>query len=78
MNFNDDDGQSLGYRDGSDLKMNWIRIHWNDRTRRLTLRSNGPIKPKSGASRVFAVEVIGSHAEPKRVEFKGAKVDVKL
>jgi len=27
----DDDGQSLGYRNGSDPKTIWIRFHWDDK-----------------------------------------------
>jgi alpha-glucosidase/alpha-D-xyloside xylohydrolase len=71
----DDDGQSLGYRDGLDPKLIWIRIHWNDSTHRLTLQPDRRMKRWPGGARVFAVKIIGSQAEPKRIEFRGAPVE---
>lgn len=40
----DDDGQSLGYRDGSDAKTVWLRFRWDDAARRLTLESDQRMK----------------------------------
>ena len=74
----DDDGQSLGYRDGSDSKTVWIRLRWDDRARRLTLEPDKRMKRWPGGVRVFAVEAAGSNAKPKRVEFRGERVAVAL
>jgi len=74
----DDDGQTLGYRDGSDPKMVWIRFRWDDSTRRLTLEPDARMKRWPGGARVFAVEVVGSDAQPKRVEFKGERIQAAL
>ena len=74
----DDDGQSLGYRDGSDRKAMWIRIRWNDAGRRLTLEPDARMKKWSGGTRVFTVEAAGSDAQPRRVEFQGKRVSVQL
>ena len=78
FNLYDDDGQSLGYRDGSDPRMTWIRIHWDDSAHRLTLQAGERMKQWPGGTRVFAAEVIGSTAEPKRIEFRGARVETLL
>ena len=74
----DDDGQSLGYGNGSDSKMTWIRIQWNDATHRLTLQPDPRMKQWPGGTRVFTAKVIGSSAEPKRIEFNGATVETQL
>jgi alpha-glucosidase (family GH31 glycosyl hydrolase) len=79
-NFNlyDDDGDSLGYRDGTDPKTIWIRIHWDDSTRRLTLTPDSRMKQWPGGTRVFAAKVIGSGVEPKQIEFRGTSVETQL
>jgi alpha-glucosidase/alpha-D-xyloside xylohydrolase len=74
----DDDSQSLGYRDGTDARITWIRIHWDDSAHRLTLQADGRMKQWPGGTRVFAVKVIGSNAEPKQIEFRGARVETQL
>jgi alpha-D-xyloside xylohydrolase len=74
----DDDGQSLGYRDGSDPKMTWIRCRWDDGGRRLALEPDGRMKRWPGGVRVFSVEVVGSDAQLKRVEFRGGRVVANL
>jgi alpha-glucosidase/alpha-D-xyloside xylohydrolase len=72
----DDDGRSLGFRDGSDAKTVWVRIKWDDAKRRLTLEPDARMKKWPGGVRVFAVEVTGSDAKPRRVEFRGERVVV--
>jgi len=72
----DDDGQSLGYRDASDPKLIFINFAWNDSARRLTLEPG--VKKWPGGTRNFAVEVIGSNARPKQIEFRGEKLEVSL
>jgi alpha-glucosidase/alpha-D-xyloside xylohydrolase len=72
----DDDGQSLGYRDGSDGKAVWIRFRWDDAARRLTLEPDGRMKKWPGGTRVFTVELVGSDAQPRQVEFRGERVAV--
>ncbi len=78
FNLYDDGGESLGYRDGSDPKTIWIRIHWDDSTRRLTLMPDPRMKQWPGGTRVFAAKVIGSGAEPKQIEFHGALVEAQF
>jgi len=74
----DDDGQSLGYRDGSNPKTVWIRFRWDDATRRLTLEPDERMKKWPGGVRVFAIEAAGSDAKEKPVEFRGERVSVNL
>jgi len=74
----DDDGQSPGYRDGSDLSTVWIHFHWNDPARQLTLEPDARMKKWPGPARNYAVELAGASAPPKTVSFVGAKTDVKL
>jgi alpha-glucosidase/alpha-D-xyloside xylohydrolase len=70
----DDDGQSLGYRDGSDPKIVWIRFRWNDATKTLTIEPDARMKQwPAGSVRVFDVT---SGSGSKRVEFKGEAVEV--
>jgi alpha-glucosidase/alpha-D-xyloside xylohydrolase len=72
----DDDGQSLGYRDGSDGKTVWIRFRWDDAARRLTLEPEGRMKQWPGGARVFTIDLVGSDAKPRQVEFRGERVTV--
>ncbi len=74
----DDDGQSLGYCDGSDSETVWIRFRWDDAARRLTLESDERMKKWPGGTRVFAVEVAGSGAKLPLVEFRGTPVAADL
>jgi alpha-glucosidase (family GH31 glycosyl hydrolase) len=75
FNLYDDGGESLGYRDGSDPKTIWIRIHWDDSTHRLTLLPDPRMKQWPGGTRVFTAKIVGSGAESKQVEFRGALVE---
>jgi alpha-glucosidase/alpha-D-xyloside xylohydrolase len=70
----DDDGKSLGYRDGSGAKTVWLRFQWDDAQRRLTLEPEERMKKWPGGVRTFTVEVVGSDAKPKQVEFRGERV----
>jgi alpha-glucosidase/alpha-D-xyloside xylohydrolase len=72
----DDDGQSLGYRDGSDSKTVWIRIRWDDAARRLTLEPDERMRKWPGGARIFRIDLGGSDARAKRVEFRGERVGV--
>jgi hypothetical protein len=74
----DDDGQSLGYRDGSDANTIWIRFRWDDAIRRLTVEPDQRMKNWPGGVRIFAVEAAGSDAKPKQVEFSGERVVLSL
>jgi alpha-glucosidase (family GH31 glycosyl hydrolase) len=74
----DDDGKGLGYRDGSDPKTVWVRFRWDDAARRLTVEPDARMKKWPGGARVFAVEIAGSDAKPKQVEFRGERVVVDL
>ncbi|HUD82668.1 MAG TPA: DUF5110 domain-containing protein, partial [Candidatus Saccharimonadales bacterium] len=74
----DDDGQSLGYRDGSDPSTVWVHFHWNDKARELTMEPDARMKKWPGGARDYAVELAGATAQPKTVPFAGNKMDVKL
>jgi alpha-glucosidase/alpha-D-xyloside xylohydrolase len=74
----DDDGTTLGYRDGSDRKTVWLRFDWNDRARRLMVARDARMKTWPGGVRIFRVEIAGSNAAPKRIEFRGEPVIVDL
>jgi alpha-glucosidase/alpha-D-xyloside xylohydrolase len=74
----DDDGQSLGYLRGADPTAVWIRFRWNDKTRRLTIEPDPQMKKWPGGARIFQAQLVGSGAEPKRIEFRGVSVSVKL
>jgi alpha-glucosidase (family GH31 glycosyl hydrolase) len=73
----DDDGQSLSYRDGSDAKTTWIRFRWDDTARKLTIEPDQRMKKWPGETRTFRVEVVGSDVQPKQVEFRGQRVEVR-
>ena len=66
------------YRDGSDAKTVWIRLHWDDAARRLTLEPDKRMKQWPGGVRAFTVEVAGGGTKPRRVEFQGKPVVVEL
>src|SRR5262249_29550765 len=72
----DDDGQSLGYRDGSDAKTVWIRFRWDDAARRLTVEPEERMKKWPGGARACTVEIVGGDAKPKQVKFQGERVAV--
>jgi alpha-glucosidase (family GH31 glycosyl hydrolase) len=74
----DDDGQTLGYRDGSDAKTVWIAFRWNDAERRLTLEPDARMKKWRGGTRNFRVQIAGSDGTPKPVEFRGERAVVNL
>jgi alpha-glucosidase/alpha-D-xyloside xylohydrolase len=74
----DDDGQSLGYRDGSDPKTVWIQYRWDDATRRLTIAPDPRMKQWPGGGRTFMIELAGNRAKPKLVEFRGVRMVVQL
>ncbi len=72
----DDDGQSQGYLNNSDAKEVWIRIHWDDQARRLTMEPDARMKKWPGGARTFAVEIVGGSVKGKSVEFSGKRVTV--
>lgn len=74
----DDDGQSLGYRDNSDPKLIWIRCTWNDSARLLTVEPDERMETWRGAPRVFTIELIGSNAAPRQIDFRGEKLECNL
>jgi alpha-glucosidase (family GH31 glycosyl hydrolase) len=74
----DDDGQSLGYRDGSDPKAVWIRFTWDDSKRRLTVEPDKRMKKWVGRAWFFTPELVGSNTPGKQIEFRGEKLDLKL
>jgi alpha-glucosidase (family GH31 glycosyl hydrolase) len=72
----DDDGQTLGYRDGSDPKTIWIHFRWDDASRRLTLEPDERMKKWPDQQRSFAIRIVGSDAPASQVIFRGEKLDV--
>jgi alpha-glucosidase/alpha-D-xyloside xylohydrolase len=72
----DDDGQSLGYLNGSDSTETWIHFKWQDSTRKLTIEPDLRMKKWNGGLRVFEVEVVGGSPRPTRIEYRGNKVQV--
>lgn len=71
--FYDDDGKSLGYRNGSDTNMIWIRIHWDNQGQRLTLEPASQMKKWPGITKDFTVELAGAGRKPQNVRFNGKK-----
>ena len=74
----DDDGQSLGYRDGSDAKTVWIRFRWDDSARKLTIEPDQRMKKWPGGARTYSVKLANWKSEPTKIEFRGKRVTVKL
>lgn len=74
----DDDGRSLGYRDGSDPKLIWVRFTWEDSKRRLAIEPDKRTTKWPGSSRVFTVEIIGSTAPRKQIQFGGERIEANL
>jgi len=74
----DDDGQSMGYRDGSDASTIWIHFHWNDQAQELTMQPDPRMKKWPGGARAYAVEIVGADSKAKTVSFVGNKMAVKL
>jgi len=71
----DDDGESLGYRDGSDPKAIWIHLRWDDAARRLLIAADPRMKKWPGGKRRFTIELVGD-AHSKAVEFHGQRETV--
>ena len=77
----DDDGRGLGYADGSDEKITWIRVRWDDAARRLRIEPDGRMKKWPGGIRTFEMEKVGGAgdgAKRPRVEFRGETTEVEL
>ena len=74
----DEDGQSLGYRDGSDPSTIWIHFHWTDKRNELTMEPDVRMKRWPGGARDYAVELVGANSQPKTVSSVGIHLDVKL
>jgi alpha-D-xyloside xylohydrolase len=70
----DDDGQSLGYRDGSDARTVWINLRWDDAKRVLTIAPDDRIKKWPGSTRTFATEVRGEKGVRQTIEFNGRTI----
>jgi hypothetical protein len=74
----DDDGRTLGYRDGSDGEIVWIHFRWHDASRRLTIEPDKRMKAWPVGLRVFSVQAVGSDAPPKQLEFRGESISINL
>ncbi len=74
----DDDGQSLGYGNGTDSRTVWIRFRWDDAARRLTVEPDPRMKTWPGGVRAFAVEAADNRARPAPLEFRGVAIETKL
>ena len=73
----DDDGHSLGYRNGSDAKTVWIRFRWDDSSRKLTIEPDKRAKQWPGGVRKYSVKLANWKSEPTEFEFRGKRVTVK-
>ena len=71
----DDDGESPGYRDGSDPKTVWIRFRWEDAAQRLVVEPDPRMKKWPGGKRDFAVKIAGA-VNSKTVAFEGRRLTV--
>jgi alpha-glucosidase/alpha-D-xyloside xylohydrolase len=74
----DDDGQSLGYRDGPDPATVWIHFHWNDQARQLTIEPDARMTQWPGPARNYAVELAGSSGPSQAISFAGTRMEIKL
>jgi len=72
----DDDGESLGYLNGSDSKESWIHFKWEDAARKLTIEPDRRMKKWPGGTRIFDIEVAGIKGKPQRIQFLGRKAEV--
>lgn len=70
----DDDGQSLDYLHGADPAAVWICFRWNDAARQFSIEPDSRMKKWPGGARVYQVQLVGSGAAAKRIEFRGAPV----
>ena len=73
----DDDGHTLGYRDGSDRRQTWIQFEWNNAARRLTV-APGTRGAGHPFARAFDVQLMGHPSRTIRVEYEGKPVETKL
>lgn len=73
----DDDGRSLDYLRDADLTTVWIRFHWDDKARRLTIEPDVRMKHWPGGVRVYQVQ-LADGTETRRIEFHGEPVSVTL
>jgi alpha-glucosidase/alpha-D-xyloside xylohydrolase len=71
----DDDGESLGYLDGSDPKTTWLRAQWDDHSRRLSIEPDRRMNKWRGNKRKFTVKIAGS-AVSKTIAFGGLRETV--
>jgi alpha-glucosidase (family GH31 glycosyl hydrolase) len=74
----DDDGQSLGYRAGSDPNAVWIRFRWDEANRSLTVEPDERMTRWPGGTRVFNVKAAEHDDQPRRIEFRGERIVLKL
>lgn len=73
----DDDGETQGYLTDEDERTQWIRLSYDDVSRKLTIAADPRMKVAAGFRRVFRVEMAGSPAVGGReVEFRGQALEV--
>ena len=72
----DDDGQSLGYQNGADEKIMWIRFRWDDSARKLFIEPDVRMKKWPGGTRAFQIQIAGNDAQPKQIQFRGTSMVV--
>lgn len=74
----DDDGESLGYLNDSDSRTSWIRFHWDNAARRLSVELDPRTKRWNGGMRTFVVETADDSAKRTHIQFEGKPVAVNL
>jgi alpha-glucosidase/alpha-D-xyloside xylohydrolase len=70
----DDDGQSQGYLDGSDAKIQWIRMSWDEGGKKLVLDAQRGWP--AGITRTFKVVVMPNEGESRTLEFGGRRAEL--
>jgi alpha-glucosidase/alpha-D-xyloside xylohydrolase len=74
----DDDGESLGYLNGTDASAIWIRFKWDDAARKLIIESDRRMKKWKGEGKEFHIQLVGASHEPRPVKFQGRRITIKL
>jgi alpha-glucosidase/alpha-D-xyloside xylohydrolase len=76
--LDDDDGESLGYLNGSDSKTVWIHFKWIDRERKLIIERDTRMKQTSVMPRKFLIRLVEETTKPVPTEYRGRQIEVIL
>jgi alpha-glucosidase (family GH31 glycosyl hydrolase) len=73
----DDDGHSLAYQHADDPQAVWLKMHWDDAARTLTISPDPQMKQWRGV-RAFNVHAADRRESSKRIEFNGERMVIPL